>query len=68
MTEIDEDRLTRVEIRLTEQESVIDDLNATITAQWRTIDGLKHQMERLAEQLEQATAAAPGGPERPPHY
>lgn len=68
MTEPD-DRLTRLEIRLTEQEAMIEDLNATITAQWRAIDALKRQVARLSEEIEQAGAQASSGVERPPpHY
>lgn len=64
-----EDRLDRLEIRLTEEDAVIDDLNATITAQWRSIDALKRQVERLAEQVETASAQLSVGPDRPPpHY
>ncbi|GJE54670.1 MULTISPECIES: SlyX family protein [Methylobacterium] len=63
-------RLDRLEIRLTEQEAVIEDLNATITAQWRMIDKLTRSVERLAAQLEEASARGAGsGPEAPPpHY
>lgn len=64
------DRLARLEIRLTEQEATIDDLNATITAQWTAIDRLTRQVARLQEQVEDtAFRAASGGPEPPPpHY
>ena len=63
-------RIDRLEIRLTEQEAVIEDLNTTITAQWRTIDALKRQIERLTEQVEEAGhRAGTGLPEPPPpHY
>lgn len=64
------ERLARLEIRLTEQEAVIDDLNATITAQWKVIDRLTRQLSRLQEQVEEsAFQTASGGPEAPPpHY
>lgn len=64
------DRLARLEIRVTEQEAVIEDLNATITAQWRVIDRLTRQLSRLQEQVEEsAFRAASGGSEPPPpHY
>lgn len=62
-------RLDRLEIRLTEQEAVIEDLNATITAQWRTIDALKRQVAKLAERIDETDqGAAAGGPEPPPPY
>ncbi|MEE7459057.1 SlyX protein [Methylorubrum populi] len=63
------DRIARLEIRLTEQEAVIEDLNAAITAQWAVIDRLKRGLARLQEQVEEAAFRAPGAPEPPPpHY
>jgi SlyX protein len=63
-------RIDRVEMRLTEQEATIEDLNRTVTAQWRVIDRLVRQVDALREQVEEAAArAAPRGPEPPPpHY
>lgn len=63
-------RIDALEMRLTEQDVVIDDLNATITAQWRQIDALTRQMAKLVEEVE-AAANRPGlgAPEPPPpHY
>ncbi|KQT56220.1 SlyX protein [Methylobacterium sp. Leaf456] len=64
------DRLARLEIRLTEQEAVIEDLNAAIMAQWKVIDRLTRQLARVQEQLEDtAFRGASGAPEPPPpHY
>ena len=60
-------RIDRLEMRLTEQEATIEDLNRTVTAQWRLIDRLTRQLEGLREQVEEAAArAAPRGPEPPP--
>ncbi|OHV17386.1 SlyX protein [Methylorubrum extorquens] len=66
----DTDRLARLEIRLIEQEAVIEDLNAAITAQWKVIDRLTRQLGRLQEQVEDsAFRSASGAPEPPPpHY
>ncbi|MFY9292057.1 MAG: SlyX family protein [Methylorubrum rhodinum] len=63
-------RLARLEIRITEQEAVIEDLNAAITEQWTVIDRLKRQLARLQEQVEDsAFRTASGAPEPPPpHY
>ncbi|WP_232629977.1 SlyX family protein [Methylobacterium sp. Leaf118] len=64
------DRIARLEIRLTEQEAVIEDLNAAITEQWRVIDRLSRHLARLQEQVEDsAFRSASGAPEPPPpHY
>ncbi|MCJ2089374.1 SlyX family protein [Methylobacterium sp. E-005] len=63
-------RLDRLEMRLTEQEATIEDLNRTVTAQWQVIDRLSRHVAGLREQVEEAAArAAPRGPEPPPpHY
>jgi SlyX protein len=63
-------RIDRLEMRLTEQDSVIEDLNRTVTEQWRVIDRLVRQVETLRDQVEEAAArSAPRGPEPPPpHY
>ncbi|MEN3213070.1 SlyX family protein [Methylorubrum populi] len=66
----DSERIARLEIRLTEQEAVIEDLNAALTAQWTVIDRLTRQLGRLQEQVEEsAFRSASGAPEPPPpHY
>lgn len=63
-------RIDRLEMRLTEQDSVIEDLNRTVTDQWRVIDRLVRQVAALRDQVEEAAArSAPRGPEPPPpHY
>ena len=63
-------RIDALEMRLTEQDVVIDDLNATITAQWRQIDALTRRMAKLVEDVEAAASRpASGAPEPPPpHY
>ncbi len=63
-------RIDRLEMRLTEQDATIEDLNRTVTEQWRVIDRLVRQLDALREQVEEAAArAAPRGPDPPPpHY
>ena len=70
MSQHTEGRIDRLEIRLTEQEAVIEDLNATITAQWRALDALKRTVDTLSEAMsEAAERAGAGAPDRPPpHY
>lgn len=63
-------RLTRLEMRLTEHDATIDDLNRIVTEQWRLIDRLTRQMSAMQEQVETlAERAGPRAPEPPPpHY
>jgi SlyX protein len=62
-------RIDALEERLTYQDEAIDQLNATITAQWKQIDALTRQLVALSERLQEAEANAPApASERPPHY
>ena len=64
-------RLDTLETRVAYQDQTIEDLNATIAAQWTQIDALTREVRRLSERLQQAEdrAVAPGAPEPPPpHY
>ncbi len=63
-------RIERLEIRLTEQEATIEDLNRAVTDQWQRIDRLARQIQGLRDQMDEAAArSAPGMPEPPPpHY
>jgi SlyX protein len=64
------ERVDALEMRATEQERTIEDLNATILAQWKEIEELKRQLARLGAQMQELEAHAPAGePEPPPpHY
>ncbi|MGV7215549.1 SlyX family protein [Bradyrhizobium sp. UFLA05-112] len=63
------DRIDTLEARLAYQDDTIEQLNQTITAQWKQIDALTRQMAALNERLLEAEANAPGpANERPPHY
>jgi len=67
----DTSRLEALEIRLAHQERTIEDLNQTITAQWKDIDRLKRELERLGDRLASAEAAIgpdPGDEPPPPHW
>jgi SlyX protein len=62
-------RIDMLEAHLMFQETTIEALNQTITAQWQQIDALTRQIARLSERLREAEANAPGAAnERPPHY
>ena len=62
-------RIDALEARVAHQDRTIDDLNETITKQWKEIDGLTRQLVRLRDQLQEVRDRAPEGPEPPPpHY
>ena len=63
------ERIDALEARLAYQDQTIEQLNATITAQWKQIDALTRQLSALTERLQEAEATAPApANERPPHY
>ena len=63
------ERIDSLESRLTYQDDTIEQLNQTITAQWKQIDMLTRQVAALTERLQEAEANAPAPVnERPPHY
>jgi uncharacterized coiled-coil protein SlyX len=62
-------RIDALEERLTYQDETIEQLNVTITAQWKQIDALTRQLAALTDRLQEAEANAPApANERPPHY
>ena len=63
-------RIDALETRIAYQDRVIEELNTAITEQWKQIESLTRQVERMADRLQQvADTAAPGAPEPPPpHY
>ena len=67
----DAGRLDELEMRVVHQDQTIEDLNAAITAQWKLIERLERQVERLAERVAEAEQSigdpAPVDPP-PPHY
>ena len=62
-------RVVALEIERAHQERAIEDLNEAVTAQWKLIDQLKRELERLADQVREAAVAGQGEAEPPPpHY
>jgi SlyX protein len=63
-------RIDTLETRLAHQDRMLEDLNATITDQWKRIESLTRQIARLDEQLQDVRdGAGPAGEqEPPPHY
>ncbi|WP_172124164.1 MULTISPECIES: SlyX family protein [unclassified Devosia] len=69
-TELDSSaRLEALETRVAFQDQTIEDLNATITEQWRVIDGLTRRLTVLEEQVRAGGFIAdPRSEPPPPHY
>lgn len=63
-----ETRLQDLEIRMAHQDQTIADLNDVITAQWKKLDALERQLQRLGEELEAMDTGQPLASQKPPHY
>ena len=63
-------RLEALEIRLVHQDRMLEDLNSTITTQWKEIERLTRMLARLEDQMQEIRdSGASGGAEPPPpHY
>jgi SlyX protein len=63
-------RIDAMETRIAYQDRIIEELNTAITEQWKQIESLTRQVERMADRLQQvADNASPNAPEPPPpHY
>jgi SlyX protein len=63
-------RLDALETRAAFQDRTIEDLNETITSQWKQIDWLTRQISQLLERVQHAEdrVGSPPPAERPPHY
>lgn len=63
-------RIEALEMDAAHRGRMIDDLNATIMAQWKEIDGLQRQLRRLTEQVAELEAPSRDGATEPPppHY
>jgi len=63
-------RTDAIEATLAYQAEAIEDLNRTVTAQWKIIDGLKRSLDVLTDRVQEAESraglTAPEPP--PPHY
>lgn len=62
-------RIEALETRIAYQDRTIEDLNTTVTEQWRRMDELTRQIERMADRLQRVESDAPATEEPPPpHY
>ena len=63
------DRLEALETRIAFQDQTIEELNATITAQWKQIDLLTRKLSQMEEQVRSGSQIADPSTELPPpHY
>lgn len=67
---IEKDRLTEVEIKVAEQERLVDELSAVLAEQWKTIDQMDKKLTALTKRfLELEEQSQPDIPvTRPPHW
>jgi SlyX protein len=66
-----EARIEALEVRVAYQDQMIEDLNQTVIAQWKQIDGLKRQLNELLDRVQEVedNTGGPSAPEPPPpHY
>jgi len=63
-------RIVALEVRVAHQDRVIEDLNKSVTEQWRQIESLSTQIGRVTDRLQSMEQNAPsaGEAEPPPHY
>ena len=62
-------RLDALETRIAYQDRTIEELNATITAQWRQIDLLTRKLDTIEQQVRSGVHIAdPNTEVPPPHY
>lgn len=68
MTDLAE-RLDALETRIAYQDQTIEELNATITTQWRQIDLLTRKLDQMEQQVRSGVHIAdPSTEPPPPHY
>lgn len=66
----DEDRVARLEMIVAEQERTIEELSGELAEQWKLIERMRKQLERMTERfLALEERAAPDVPiTKPPHW
>lgn len=65
----DSERLDTLEMRVAHQDRALEELNATIVAQWKVIDLLTRKLDLLEEQARATSNIAdPRSEPPPPHY
>lgn len=70
MNEDLEERVVDLEIQITHQSNVIEDLSQMVAKQWDMMDRLSRQVRFLKEAMAELEDSAGGAPanQKPPHY
>lgn len=66
-----ENRILALEERTAFQDQAIDDLNTTITDQWKQLEAFKREIARLTDEMREMEAAGDTSGRKdppPPHY
>lgn len=64
-------RIEKLEEHVVHQDQAIEDLNTTITDQWKLVEGFKRDIARLTDQLQEFENSSDQTGQReppPPHY
>lgn len=67
MTNI-ESRIDELEMRVAHQDKTIGELNDVITAQWKKLEVMQRQLQRLGDELEALDQVEAPANQKPPHY
>lgn len=69
MAGAEDERIEALETRIVYQDQTIEELNQSITEQWKTIDLLTKKLATLEEQVRSGSYIAdPASEKPPPHY
>ena len=66
-----EKRLDDLEIKVSYQEDLVQELNAIVSTQQQSIDRLENTLKLLTERINELSVSLPDNPvteEKPPHY
>lgn len=61
-------RIDELEMRIAHQDKAISDLNDVITAQWKKIERMERQLQRLDEEVQSLEGGDAPANQKPPHY
>ncbi|OUR77066.1 hypothetical protein A9Q83_12680 [Alphaproteobacteria bacterium 46_93_T64] len=70
MSNLTEDRLTALEMKITDQDETLQDLSEMVNSQWKEIEKLRAKLTTAHARINSLEDSLPTGSsaERPPHY